>query len=305
MKSKALEKYVKYTKIPLVSAAFMCVIMIIYAVVFGTASDLESDDTAGEVLSVGDRGGEVWRVQEKLRELGYYRGESSGIYDRATSEAVRKFQLDEGLCADGSAGAAELDALGIYADPSSPMLDIGSAGQDVLRLQRALRRLGIYGGALSGRYGSLTASAVREFQSEHGLRVTGTADGEVLRLLGLDGSDSAPYDEGRAYRLDLLARFAETVAADEPYAAKVAAAAVVLNREADSDGTLTLATLVRLIACEFGGSDIVLASDASPQSKRAAHDALFGCDPTGGARGVAVKPVRGDGSLKIGGIWFY
>nr|MBQ4319695.1 peptidoglycan-binding protein [Clostridia bacterium] len=105
MKSKALEKYVKYTKIPLVSAALMCVIMMIYAVVFGTASDLGSDDTAGEVLSVGDRGGEVWRIQEKLRELGYYRGESSGIYDRATSEAVRKFQLDEGLCADGSAGA--------------------------------------------------------------------------------------------------------------------------------------------------------------------------------------------------------
>jgi len=226
------------------------------------------------------------------------------VYDRETSQAMRRFQLDEGLNADGSAGAAELDALGVYSSPSESVLDIGSAGQNVLRLQRMLRRLGHYSGTLTGRYGSLTASAVRDYQKSAGLTVTGIADSTVLKSLGLDGSTEAPYDSGRSYRIDLLSRLAETIAANEPYAAKVSAAAAALNRESDSAGTLTLAAIVRLIASEYTGNSAALSVTASDQSRRAAHDALSGCDPTSGAKYVSDRDTGGDG-VKIGGIWFY
>lgn len=306
MKSKSVKKYAEYTKMPFGAAVFMCCVMSFYALLcgMGDAADDEAvidDAQISEVLSVGDRGDEVRLVQEKLRELGYYDGEADGVYGRSTSAAVREFQLDEGLTADGKAGAAELDALGIYSDPSDDVLDLGSSGNDVMRLQRTLRRLGYYSGELSGRYGSLTASAVRDFRRDCGLEANGGADSEVMRRLGLDGSESEPYDGGYAAELDLLARLCETVAADEIYAAKVSSAAAALNRAAKSGGTLTLAAAVRLLVREYGGNSAVLSPYASDRSRRAAADALMGCDPTGGCTRIG----RGNGDVVFGEVGFY
>lgn len=50
-------------------------------------------------------GPDVQEVQEILKELGYL-AELTGRYDRATEEAVRRFQQDHGLHADGIVGPA-------------------------------------------------------------------------------------------------------------------------------------------------------------------------------------------------------
>ena len=61
----------------------------------------------------GAYGSVVRQIQEKLQNWGYYAGEIDGVYGSKTEEAVKKFQRNNGLTADGVAGSATLRALGI------------------------------------------------------------------------------------------------------------------------------------------------------------------------------------------------
>lgn len=56
----------------------------------------------------------VYFLQCKLRDLGYYNGTVTGGYYEGTIEAVKRFQRENGLSADGLAGKATLSML--YAD---------------------------------------------------------------------------------------------------------------------------------------------------------------------------------------------
>ena len=56
-------------------------------------------------LSRGKKGQDVFMVQMRLRELGYYEGTVTGGYYGGTIEAVKAFQRDHGLDVDGAAGA--------------------------------------------------------------------------------------------------------------------------------------------------------------------------------------------------------
>lgn len=73
-----------------------------------------SDVSVQEVLSqAGSRGAEVTQIQRKLQQLGYYSGSADGIFGTATLKAVKQFQKDQGLVADGIVGAKTLRALGL------------------------------------------------------------------------------------------------------------------------------------------------------------------------------------------------
>lgn len=73
-----------------------------------------------ETLSrVGSRGEEVRQVQRKLRELGLYSGSVDGVYGTGTQKAVKQFQKNCGLTADGIAGPKTLLYLGITGSTSS------------------------------------------------------------------------------------------------------------------------------------------------------------------------------------------
>ena len=61
----------------------------------------------------GSRGDEVRRIQQKLKELGYYTGTVDGIYGAKTKTAVTAFQKNCGLTADGIAGPKTLLYLGL------------------------------------------------------------------------------------------------------------------------------------------------------------------------------------------------
>lgn len=67
----------------------------------------------------GSTGQTVTTIQTKLKRWGYYSGEVDGVYGSATVEAVKYFQRTNGLTADGVAGPATLQALGIYETDSS------------------------------------------------------------------------------------------------------------------------------------------------------------------------------------------
>ncbi|MGN0569041.1 MAG: spore cortex-lytic enzyme [Candidatus Fimenecus sp.] len=87
--------------------------MVISAVAY---SYRESTQTLSKI---GSRGEEVRQVQKKLKELGLYSGSVDGIYGVNTQKAVRQFQKNCGLTADGIAGPKTLLYLGLGSGTSS------------------------------------------------------------------------------------------------------------------------------------------------------------------------------------------
>lgn len=64
-----------------------------------------------EQMKKNSSGEDVWWLQAKLKELGYYGGTVTGTYLGGTVDAVKAFQKAVGLKADGIAGAATLEKL--------------------------------------------------------------------------------------------------------------------------------------------------------------------------------------------------
>lgn len=87
--------------------------MVISAVAY---SYRESTQTLSKI---GSRGEEVRQVQKKLKELGLYNGSVDGIYGVNTQKAVRQFQKNCGITADGIAGPKTLLYLGLGSGKSS------------------------------------------------------------------------------------------------------------------------------------------------------------------------------------------
>jgi murein L,D-transpeptidase YcbB/YkuD len=58
------------------------------------------------VLAQGKQNPQVRTLQQRLGDLGYMQGNPSGLFDDATTEAVRRFQRDHSLQVDGAAGPA-------------------------------------------------------------------------------------------------------------------------------------------------------------------------------------------------------
>jgi peptidoglycan hydrolase-like protein with peptidoglycan-binding domain len=58
--------------------------------------------------------------------------------------------------------------------------------QQMMEMQRALTARNLYQGDVDGVWGPKTASAVRNFQTQSGLEVTGTLDEPTARALGID-----------------------------------------------------------------------------------------------------------------------
>lgn len=66
--------------------------------------DAASQEVTYNTLRKGDQGVEVVMLQEALSSLGYLTTASDGIYGTGTAAAVRAFQSDNSLDADGIAG---------------------------------------------------------------------------------------------------------------------------------------------------------------------------------------------------------
>ena len=142
------------------------------------------------MLRTGSAGNEVERLQQRLRELGFYDGEADGKFGSGTDAAVRAFQAQHNLDADGVAGENTLAlAYGPGAatrTPSTPPPDTlskGDRGDSVKELQQRLKDLGFYKGAVDGDYGGNTAEAVRLFQQQHGIDPDSVAGPQTLSLL--------------------------------------------------------------------------------------------------------------------------
>ena len=163
-------------------------------------------------MHIGTSGADVKRLQTRLALLGYYGGKVSGNYLTATAEAVKAFQVKTGLPATGGADVETQEKL---FDPDAPakvdkasatpapavaeeVLDVPdgdgdldsavpfkkklayeSKGAQVKLLQQRLTDLGYYDGPISGNYLGNTRNAVKAFQKQNAIAVTGKVDKET------------------------------------------------------------------------------------------------------------------------------
>ena len=74
--------------------------------------------TAEPVLRKSAQGEEVTKLQNRLSDLGYYRSEIDGQFGPGTEEAVKAFQRQNGLEADGIVGPETREKL--YSDTAVP-----------------------------------------------------------------------------------------------------------------------------------------------------------------------------------------
>ena len=169
------------------------------------------------------------------------------------------------------------------------VLEVGSSGSDVTKVQKKLIQYGYMNGSADGRYGEATRNAVRRFQQKNGLTADGRVGKDTAAALGitLRGAPSAAAASASSAKIvsadhRLLAKLVHAEARGEPYKGQVAVAAVVLNRVSSASFPNTISGVVyqrNAFTCVNNGS-----INNTPDSTciRAALDALNGWDPTGG-----------------------
>ena len=162
----------------------------------------------------------------------------------------------------------------------------GSSGQEVINIQSKLYNWGYYNDIVDGVYGYQTFTAVKKFQAKNGLAVDGVAGPETLAALGLP-TGTAPQGGGSGggssnSDVNLLARLVHGEARGEPYLGKVAVAAVVLNRTADSRFPKTIAGVIYQPGAFDAVDDGQINLEPDQSAINAARDALNGWDPSYG-----------------------
>ncbi len=162
----------------------------------------------------------VRNMQSRLKKLGYYNGGVDGDFGASTEAAVKAFQNNNNLRADGVAGEGTLNKL--YSDEarsaryspttatprniavtpipkSTPVTNYvnvtpspnneyvtlreGHSGTLVRNLQQALKDQGYLSGYVDGKYGNSTVEAVVRFQQNNGLSQDGVAGPATQRVL--------------------------------------------------------------------------------------------------------------------------
>ncbi len=130
-------------------------------------------------MRLGETGQAVRDVQARLARLAASGLDVDGIFGIQTLEAVRRFQRERGLAADGVVGPETWRSLVEAGYTLGDRLLWHSArmmrGDDVVELQHRLNQLGFDAGGEDGIFGRLASSAVEEFQRNVGLDVDGVA----------------------------------------------------------------------------------------------------------------------------------
>lgn len=146
-----------------------------------------SSEVSVIILREGATGQDVTKLQNRLKELGYFNQSVTGTYGPQTKEAVVTFQRSNSLTVDGISGPNTFEALKTAApkkvekpkveEPkektSQPAqtftLKEGSSGNEVRELQNRLKATGHYTHNVTGYFGPITKTSVQRFQKQWSL----------------------------------------------------------------------------------------------------------------------------------------
>jgi len=134
----------------------------------------------------------IRQTQMGLARLGYDIKTVDGKAGKATHNAIRQFQKDIGVAADGKPDAELLALLEGYRELTGPPAAAQKHGNDpitysgaalIKKIQTALSRLGYDPGPADGRTGTRTINAIRQFQDRSTLPVDGKPSNALLQKL--------------------------------------------------------------------------------------------------------------------------
>lgn len=161
---------------------------------------------------VGQKNADVAHAEHRLSVLGYHTGKHDGVWDRKDAAALKAFKADErdkdrtgalgtkvrGQLAqetkalghhayrvrrEKTAGHVRLDALTQKAVAKADGLAEGTKGRAVINVQAHLKAAGFAPKHTGGVFDERTAGAVKAFQRQSGLPVTGAVDAKTWKAL--------------------------------------------------------------------------------------------------------------------------
>lgn len=144
------------------------------------------------------------------------------------------------------------------------------------QVQRRLKELGYYTGAIDGIIGKQSINAIKQFQRDNGLVVDGIVGPKTAAKLNLNSSSQSSSD------LYLLAKCVYAEARGESYEGQVAVAAVILNRVKSPDFPNTIAGVIYQPWAFTAVNDGQINLEPNATAYQAARDAMNGWDPTYG-----------------------
>ncbi|ANF97900.1 cell wall hydrolase [Paenibacillus bovis] len=187
----------------------------------------------------------------------------------------------------------------LMASPAdAAVLTQGMRSGDVVQLQRQLAQHGFFHANTTGYYGSITTSAVKQFQRAHGLSADGVAGPATLSKLGgkrsgivtasarVSSSSSnrvASYHANDKEAVDILAHVIYGEARGESFRGQVAVGAVVLNRVQSGQFPNTIWEVVMQPGQFTAVADGQYYLKPNQSAYNAARQALRGVDPTNGS----------------------
>ncbi|MBR2571094.1 MAG: peptidoglycan-binding protein [Clostridia bacterium] len=166
-------------------------------------TEAEQDYDPEGTLRRGDQSVEVYNMQQLLIDQGYLNvGAADGVFGGGTEKAVKQFQKDQSLQADGVAWPQTIKRLSHEFGPwetvremtrtepgervrvclecgyeqhetieSGTVFERGRRGEDIRALQQIVKQLGYDAGGFDGIYGKKLDAALAAFAAENGLQV--------------------------------------------------------------------------------------------------------------------------------------
>ncbi|RYL98472.1 peptidoglycan-binding protein [Sporolactobacillus sp. THM7-7] len=137
--------------------------------------------TSDGLINKGMHHQDVKTLQNMLKKTGNYPAArpANGYFGKATEQAVRQFQKENGLNADGVVGKETKKKLTSFIHSRMDLMARGSNGNEVSYLQEYLKDFGYYTGTVDGRFGLLTERAVINLQKETRIKVDGIVGPET------------------------------------------------------------------------------------------------------------------------------
>ncbi|MGN0537534.1 MAG: peptidoglycan-binding protein [Acutalibacteraceae bacterium] len=142
-------------------------------------------------ITYGMQSALVTQVQARLIELRYYIGTPSEVFDDETLTAVNAFQVVAGYEPSETLTAEQIELLNSDDAPKSEnynLLAVGYSGDDVADLQYKLTTINYYDGPSTSVYTNDMEDAVKLFQADSGLEITGVVDESTRNAIDTEAS---------------------------------------------------------------------------------------------------------------------
>jgi len=225
-----------------------------------------------KIIRSGSKGPEVTDVQHRLVALGMLidASELEGEFGASTESAVRRFQAQRSIRADGVVGSETwghlVEAGYAFGDRTLYLRYPYFRGDDVRELQRRLNALGFDAWREDGIFGEHVDGAVREFQRNIGAQVDGiVGPGTLEMLVRLRPDTTGPGRE--------VVRETESLRTATGFTGAVIAVdhgpetqSEIEPQTPHGSGTYLAATLASVLAAG-GGLPQVLAPDSAPSAR--------------------------------------